>query len=197
MDWSKKEFWLRLTKTQRAKGVALGDLAERVGYANQSSLSGWAREKHPRFDKVATIAEILGVRAGWLAFGEGPPRELTDDERTWLEELSALPEEHRHAVRTIVASLQGAPPPPAPVQEPSPVAGEQADEVKDTPYESADLPPIPQIADTRSVLEALMEHAAYGAELDLDPSIRQKVSPFRPAGASETISRHTTGMADG
>ena len=54
------EFGRRVAKRLRRKPLT------------QATVSRWFRDAIPPLDVLAAIADELGVRRGWLAFGEGP-----------------------------------------------------------------------------------------------------------------------------
>lgn len=62
-----------LDMTMRALSLAAG--------AGPDLIRDWKRDKSPlpRLDSIARVAEILGVPAGWLAFGEGDNRIAHND----------------------------------------------------------------------------------------------------------------------
>ena len=54
------------------EGVKQGEIAERLG-VSASAVSYWASgTTSPDLERIPEIAAAIGVRAGWLAFGEEP-----------------------------------------------------------------------------------------------------------------------------
>ena len=70
--------WLRWQALQGRQALQ-EELAEAVGKAldrrppTSSTVSRWFTEAVPDLQTIEAIARVLGVPAGWLAFGEGEP----------------------------------------------------------------------------------------------------------------------------
>jgi transcriptional regulator with XRE-family HTH domain len=66
----------RLRATRLERGLSITALASAAGVARASLLTAEGEKTATgaslRVASVAAIAAALGVRAGWLAFGEGP-----------------------------------------------------------------------------------------------------------------------------
>jgi transcriptional regulator with XRE-family HTH domain len=72
-------FGERLKHALSLKGSTLGALAldlDRTGHGvTRSAVGHWSRGRcTPDMATINAIADALGVRAAWLAFGEGKPR---------------------------------------------------------------------------------------------------------------------------
>ena len=56
------------------RSVSQVDLGEMIGLSGQAVGTWEAGKKEPDLDTIARLARVLGVRAAWLAFNDGPMR---------------------------------------------------------------------------------------------------------------------------
>lgn len=72
MHGSPKDFGARLRQAMRAKEMTAEELHALGGYSRwYVSCLRTGKRRNPSIAVVADLAQCLGVRAGWLAFGEG------------------------------------------------------------------------------------------------------------------------------
>jgi hypothetical protein len=67
----------RLFQAHRELGVRVGRAMGRDALA-QSTVGRWFTGAIPEVPTMAALSVVLGVRAGWLAFGEEPAREAAE-----------------------------------------------------------------------------------------------------------------------
>lgn len=58
-------------KSCKGPKQTLQDFIRALGVA-ETTFYGWGRGQEPKLDRIRGLAKLLGVRAGWLAFEEGP-----------------------------------------------------------------------------------------------------------------------------
>jgi len=65
-------FPARLRAAREAAGQSQRDVASAVGVAQPQVTAYEAGAKRPTYETAERLAAFLGVRAGWLVFGEEP-----------------------------------------------------------------------------------------------------------------------------
>jgi len=89
MEWRGEGFTARLVTRLQELKMSQRKLAQLIG-KSEGLISDWTKGKSvPTFEGVQAAAEAMGVRPGWLAFGEEPKeprRELTRETITPEEE---------------------------------------------------------------------------------------------------------------
>lgn len=88
-DSSRKAFGERITRARLEFGarqtpprsVSQTEIAGVLG-VTKATVGTWeAGRKVPDLHTIQRLADVLGVRAAWLAFGDGPMREVTPEEQ--------------------------------------------------------------------------------------------------------------------
>lgn len=75
-EWDYREFNKRLEAALKAASKKKTHLSKHLGIS-QAMVPGWGKGRsHPTLEDLELAAAFLGVRAGWLAFGE----ELVENE---------------------------------------------------------------------------------------------------------------------
>lgn len=64
----------RLEQARTTAGMSMEGLAQEIGYSGRSSIQNLeAGNRTPDLPLAERIAQVLGVRPGWLAYGDGEP----------------------------------------------------------------------------------------------------------------------------
>lgn len=94
----------RLVSARSEKGLTQDQLAKAAGIKNQSTIGMLESGERRRSSYLAEIAEVLGVRAFWLATGRGPKYSATIGQPL-LRDAHLLTEPHREVVQNLIDNL--------------------------------------------------------------------------------------------
>lgn len=75
-------FAARFIDARLRSGLSVADIAKRLGITIQS-IYGWENGSVPKASRMTELADLLDVPLQWLAFGEGAPTTLRDENGNW------------------------------------------------------------------------------------------------------------------
>lgn len=75
-------FASRFTEARQRAGLTVADIAKRLGITIQS-VYGWEKGSVPKSSRMSELADMFDVPLQWLAFGEGIPTTLRDENGNW------------------------------------------------------------------------------------------------------------------
>lgn len=75
-------FASRFSNARKQSGMSVADIAKRMGITIQS-VYGWERGSLPKAERMNELADLFGVPVQWLAFGDGEPTTLRDENGNW------------------------------------------------------------------------------------------------------------------
>ena len=75
-------FASRFSEARKSARLSVADIAKRMGISIQS-VYGWEKGSVPKADRMNELADMFDVPVQWLAFGEGEPHTLRDENGDW------------------------------------------------------------------------------------------------------------------
>lgn len=80
----------RLRETARAAGLTSDQIAERLGVQGGSVRGWWVGRNEPSVRRLKQYADLVGVSAGYLMFGQEEERDLPEGLRQWRRQFADL-----------------------------------------------------------------------------------------------------------
>lgn len=75
-------FASRFSDARKRAGLSIASIAKRMGITIQS-VYGWERGSLPKAERMNELADLFDVPVQWLAFGDGAPKTLRDENGNW------------------------------------------------------------------------------------------------------------------
>ncbi len=75
-------FASRFSEARKSARLSVADVAKRMEISIQS-VYGWEKGSVPKAERMNELAEMFDVPIQWLAFGEGEPRTIRDENGDW------------------------------------------------------------------------------------------------------------------
>ncbi len=82
-------FASRFAVARKNAGLSIADIAKRLDITIQS-VYGWEKGSVPKAGRMNELASMFDVPVQWLAFGDGEPRTLRDEDGDWSVPVLAV-----------------------------------------------------------------------------------------------------------